>query len=233
MAEYISRDPTNWPLFDSYFPSDPSLITLALTSGMGILVCDGSYKPYTSQELGAASWIFECSITAACCRGVCQTSGLENNVNAYRSELQGIHAGLIGMLAFCTFHNISGGSFRLGCDNEVGIFQSSKQHLNVPIRTKHADLIRAIRITIQQFQDRSISVTPFHIDGHQDDVISFVDLDRPSQLNVLMYTTAKSKLDQLTSMPFTPTAFDIKFEGWSCWVKGDDKRNCYRCWSLR
>ena len=148
MAEYISWDPTNWPLFDSYFPLDPSLITLALMSGMGILVCDGSYKPYTSRELGTASWIFECSITAACCHGVCQTSGLENDINAYQSELQGIHAGLIGMLAFCTFHNISGGSFWLGCDNEVSIFQSLKRHLNIPIQTKHADLIWAIRITI-------------------------------------------------------------------------------------
>ena len=83
MAEYISWDPTNWPLFNSYFPSDPSLITLALMSGMGILVYDGSYKLYMSRELGTASWIFECSITAVCCHGVCQTSGLENNVNAY------------------------------------------------------------------------------------------------------------------------------------------------------
>ena len=31
MAEYISRDPTNWPLFNSYFPLDPSLITLAFS----------------------------------------------------------------------------------------------------------------------------------------------------------------------------------------------------------
>ena len=77
----------------------------------------------------------------------------------------------------------------------------------------------AIQITIQQLKERSILVTPFHIDGHQDDVIPFANLDHPLQLNILMDTTAKAKLDQLASAPFTLTPFDIKFECWSCWIK--------------
>ena len=123
------------------------------------------------------------------------------------------------MLAFCTFHDISGGSFQIGCDNEVRVNQSSKWHLNIPIQTKHADLIQAIRITIRQLKEQSILVTPFHIDGHQDDVIPFANLDCPLQLNILMDTTTKAKLDQLALAPFTLTPFDIKFEGWSCWIK--------------
>ena len=133
MVDFISQGTAYWPLADSHFPSDPTLITHALISGTGILVSDGSYKQYVSWQLGTASWIFECGLTKATCGGVCQTSGLEHDVNAYQSELQGIHAGLIGMLAFCTFHNISGGSFQIGCDNEVGIDQSSKWHLNILI----------------------------------------------------------------------------------------------------
>ena len=127
--------------------------------------------------------------------------------------------GLIGMFAFCTFHDISGGSFQFGCDNEIGVNRLSKQHLNIPIWTKHADLIWAIRIVIQKLKEWSISVTPFHIDGHQDNFISFADLDHPLQLNILMDTTTKAKLDQLVSAPFIPTPSDIKFEGWSCWIK--------------
>ena len=111
------------------FPSDPTLITHALISSTGILVSDSSYKQYVSRKLGTASWIFECGLTKVTCGGVCQTSGLEHDINAYRLELQGIHAGLIGMLAFCTFHNISGGSFQISCDNEVRVNQSSKWHL--------------------------------------------------------------------------------------------------------
>ena len=99
-----------------------------------------------------ASWIFECRLTGASCRGVCQTSGLEHEVNAYQSELQGVHAGLIGMLAFCSFHDITGGSFNIGCDNEVGVDQANKWHLNIPIRMKHVDLIRAICLAIWKFK---------------------------------------------------------------------------------
>ena len=137
-----------------------------------------------------------------------------------QSELQGIHAGLIGMLAFCSFHDITGGSFHVGCNNEAGVDQADKWHLNIPIRTKHADLIRAIRLTIWKFKAQSILVTLFHISRHQDDVGPFANLDRPSQLNVLMDAAAKVHLDQLASAPFVPTPSDIKFNGWSCWIKG-------------
>ena len=106
MASFLSQDATNWPLFNSFFPPNPTLIVQALISGMGTLVSDGSYKEFVSQELGTASWIFECRLTGASCRGVCQTSGLEHEMNAYQSELQGIHAGLIGMLALCSFHGM-------------------------------------------------------------------------------------------------------------------------------
>ena len=220
MASFLSQDATNWPLFNSFFPPKPTLIVQALISRMGTLVSDGSYKEFVSRELGTASWIFECGLTGASCRGVCQTSSLEHEVNAYWSELQGIHTGLIGMLAFCSFHDITGGSFRIGCDNEVGVDQADKWHLNVPIRTKHADLIRAIHLTIRKFKARSILVTLFHISGHQDDVVPFADLDCPLQLNVLMDAATKVTLDQLVSAPFVPTPSDIKFEGWSCWIKG-------------
>ena len=148
----FSQDMTNWPLFNSFFPPDPTLIVQALISGMGTLVSDGSYKEFVSRELGTASWIFECGLKGASCRGVCQTSSLEHEVNAYQSELQWIHTGLIGMLAFCSFHDITGGSFCVSCNNEVGVDQADKWHLNIPIRTKHADLIWAIRLTIWKFK---------------------------------------------------------------------------------
>ena len=35
-----------------------------------------------------------------------------------------------------------------------------------------------------------------------------------------MDAAAKVTLDQLASAPFIPTPSDIKFEGWSCWIKG-------------
>jgi hypothetical protein len=79
----------SWPIMESFFPEDPNLIVQAIMSGTAIMMSDGSYKPLLSTEIGAAAWILECSQTGAVCFGKCSTSGLRNEVNAYRSEIQG------------------------------------------------------------------------------------------------------------------------------------------------
>ena len=48
MTSFLSQDATNWPLFNSFFPPDPTLIVQALISGMGTLVSDGLYKEFVS-----------------------------------------------------------------------------------------------------------------------------------------------------------------------------------------
>ena len=48
MASFLSQDATNWPLFNSFFPPNLTLIVQALISGMGTLVSDGLYKEFVS-----------------------------------------------------------------------------------------------------------------------------------------------------------------------------------------
>lgn len=220
LRDFINRWADGWPLQDSFFPPEPHLLTQALHSGSGVLVTDGSYKPLVSRELGAAAWQFECSLTGAVCCGEVQTSGQPHEVNPYRSELQGIHTGLLGILAFCQFHDISQGSFKVGCDCESGYKLAAKRGLVVPVGIKHSDLIRAIRMVVSKLKDRSITVEFFHIDGHQDDYVEFDDLDRPSQINVLMDTAAKARIDRMAAGPITHPPDRIQFEGWSCHVQG-------------
>jgi hypothetical protein len=50
-------------LADSFFPEDPSLIMQAITNWTATLVSNRSYKPFLSTEIGAATWILECSVT--------------------------------------------------------------------------------------------------------------------------------------------------------------------------
>jgi hypothetical protein len=85
---------------------------------MAVMVSDGSYKPLLLTEIGAAAWILECSATLAVCFGECSTSGLQNEVNAYRSEIQGCHTGLLGLLAFCIYHDIHEGLITFHFDND-------------------------------------------------------------------------------------------------------------------
>jgi hypothetical protein len=144
IQEFLLGWPGGWILEDSYFPMDPIHIREALLANLGVLITNGSYKPMVSHSLGVAAWHFECGISGTICRGECQTSGQMHEVNPYQSELQGLHAGLCGMLAFCTFHGISTGSFSVGCDCESGFKCVDKWSLNVSPVIKHSDLIHAI-----------------------------------------------------------------------------------------
>ena len=75
-------------------------------------------------------------------QGTVQTLGSATDVDSYRSELQGVHAMLLGLLAFCTFHNITEGSVKtFGC---VGHGQHDWR--KVPLLIAHVDLVRTIQI---------------------------------------------------------------------------------------
>jgi hypothetical protein len=123
----------------------------------------------------------------------------------------------------CTFHEVTEGKITVCCDNETGLWLSSIKNQQVPLATKHSDLIRAIRkivaalpVTIH-FQD---------VMSHQDDHDFYDNLDRPSQLNVLMDAEAKQYLRHLITLEedgkLDLPQHNIFREGWSCWL-GDVK----------
>jgi hypothetical protein len=172
--------------------------------------------PNLSTAMGAAAWIIEDPDSGQAMWGEVQTSGVDHEVDSYRSELQGQHAMLLGLLAFCTFHHITEGAIRLGCDNSSCVRHRQGDWLKVPSSTKHTDLIRLIRIMKHKLP---ITVTFEHVYGHQDDHLSFATLPRLSQLNVLMDHRAKSHLQALYGQSPSPScsAF-LPHEGWRCSV---------------
>jgi hypothetical protein len=95
-----------------------------------VMVTEGLYKALLSMGIGAAAWILECSQTGATCCGECLTSGLRSKVNAYRSELQGCHASLLGLMAFAIYHQLHGGSVTFHFDNDAGVDKSAESYLN-------------------------------------------------------------------------------------------------------
>jgi hypothetical protein len=165
--DFIADWEESWPIVESFFPEDPVLITQAITSGMAVMVSNGSYKPLLSTEIGAAAWILECSVTLAVCFGECSTSGLRNEVNAYRSEIQGCHAGLLGLLAFCIYHDIHEGSIMSLFDNDAGLDKAAEGHLNVSTKYKHSDLIWAIQVIVfKLWTEHKVEVTFKKVKGH-------------------------------------------------------------------
>lgn len=217
--EFIANWEDSWPIEDSFFPEDPTTVAQAISSGTAIMVSDGSYKPLLSTKIGAASWILECSLTGAICRGECSTSGLRREVNAYRSELQGCHAGLLGVLAFVTYHQLHGGSISFHFDNDGGLDKSAEEHLNVPAAVMHADLIRAIRVIAFRLRTiYGVQVTFVKVKGHRLKHLRYHQLTRPEQLNEDMDTLAKARVDRIFEQRIPPPPASIKFEGWTCWI---------------
>jgi hypothetical protein len=215
--DFIAGWEDSWPIVASFFPEDPVLITQAIAEGTAVMVSDGWYKPLMSTEIGAASWILECSWTRAVSFGECSTSGLRNEVNAYRSELQGCHAGLLGLLAYCIYHDLHRGSVTFYFDNDAGLDKAAEGNLNVSTKYKHSDLIRAICvITFKLRTKHAVEVSFEKVKGHRADFIPFNKLTRPEQLNDLMDERAKARVDHIFVEQIHPPPMSIKFEGWRC-----------------
>ena len=165
-----------------------------------------------------ATWCVEDPLSQDRMAGSTQTSGTEDKVDPYQSELQGVHAMLLGLFVFCTFHGITDGRVWLGCNNANSIRHGKDDWLKVSLSLAHADLIWAIWVLKAQLP---ISVDFKHVYGHQDDLLSFHDLPRLAQLNVQMDHMAKCHLVQLYEQPLVSRcSSSITFEGWQCWVNG-------------
>jgi len=130
-----------WPLEHSDFSGCQSLAE-AITKGTAHGVCDGSYMPELDATIGTAGWKAEDSEFpgGSCCRGATPTSGTSNEINAYRSEFQGIHAILLALTAVCEFFRVTSGYFWLGCDCLWALRLAQKKG-PVPIHLCHGDLI--------------------------------------------------------------------------------------------
>ena len=148
-------------------------LTKALINDAAILVYNGSYQPHVTTTRGSTAWIIECTTTKLRCTGMAESP--TSIANAYRSELTGLYAVLAVILLVTILHDIKEGKLRVGCDNEKGLYLSSLISLKIPIKTKHADILRCIRLVRTALP---LDITFAHIKAHQDDSILYHLLDR-------------------------------------------------------
>ena len=229
IQEVVSRWTAGWPLEHSVFPNEGLTLAQALQDGTAQGVCNGSYKPAKADFLGAVSFILEdarqvidSNISPGSCQGVVRTSGMTEEVNPYRSELQGIHTIFLAIKAVCILHKITNGKIKLACDNKLAAELSAKDVLRVPSQWHHADLIWAIRKIKSELP---VEVEFCHVKGHQDDNIALEDLPRLAQLNVHVDRMAKDRLDVLIAQSRTaegigPCDDRLEGEGWTIRIEG-------------
>lgn len=219
ITDLISAWQHSWPIRISNLESNSAALATAFSEGKGLAVADGSYMPLQNSRLGSAGWYLQHIDTRKGCKGVVQTLGDKHEVNAYCSELQGLHSLLMAILAVCTFHNVTDGKVIVCCDNDRALLLSGVASQQVSSKTKHADLVRAIQKLINAIL---IEVELREVTGHQDRYQAFTDLDRPSQLNVYANAEAKRYLQHLISEydKHEPSRCPktIFKGGWSCWL---------------
>ena len=187
----------SWPLHSSVFPDNGQAVAQAIHLGTAHGVCDGSYMSEVSPDFATAAWLLEDShlLHLHLCRGIVHVSGPPSAANAYRAELQGIHALLMAIKGLCSFHKITTGLVIVGCDNQGALYQSQQTQELTPCSSAHADLIRAIRRICRSIP--GISIQFHHVKGHQDDHAITSTLPRLAQLNILADRLAKRSLLRL------------------------------------
>jgi hypothetical protein len=117
------------------------------------------------------------------------------------------------------YHQIHGRSVDFHFDNDAALNQSAASSLKVTMKLKHVDLIQAIHWIVHKLKVKHSIHTQFvKVNGHKTNFIPFAQLSHPKQLNELMDTRAKARVDRIFSELIPAPPNNIKFEGWSCWI---------------
>ena len=179
----------SWMWAETALETSSHILADGIATNEATLITDGSYYRDLAPTKGGACWILETHgnsthQAAGCLRSTGTTA------TAYRSELSGIYGGLRFVKKLCASTGVTSGSLRVGCDNLLAV-QRCKGGLKVPTRVAHSDILICIRRLVY---DLPITVTFFHVYGHQDNNVEYGELPRDAQLNVLCDLNAKAFL---------------------------------------
>jgi hypothetical protein len=157
--------------------------------------------------MGTAAWILEGTTSLVQISGRVITPGQDSDISAYRSELSGILAAITVINALMKSHNIVT-KVMLRCDCEKGVEKAFDTVLPTLV-DKSNDLLKAIH---HKVRNCNIQWSGTHIRGHQDDTVPFNELDRPSQLNVIVDRMAK---EFSSSIDITKRHSDVYSPSWT------------------
>ena len=131
---------------------------------------------------GTAAWIIENESGTQRIMGVVNVPGTVLDQCAYRSEIAGIYGSVLVIETIKETLDINNGGITIGCDGKNALEQAVLVKENViSCQQQHFDLLSGIQGYIK---NSCLTYTPRHIKGHQDDVKSYLDLDRFEVLNV-------------------------------------------------
>jgi hypothetical protein len=203
---YVAPFTRNTWCFDYFdIPTDLDPLMQDIVQGTIILISDGSYNP--TNHRGTAAWLLEGTTSSTQISGRVITPGRDSDISAYRSKLSGILATITVINALAKHHNIST-KVMLRCDCEKGL-EKAFDTAHPSLKDKSNNLLKAIH---HKVNNSNIQWSGEHIRGHQDDTVPFHELDRPSQLNMIVDRMAKEFHSIIAD---TPRHYDVQSSSWT------------------
>ena len=179
-------------LNNNFIRGDVDNIIQSIQNGTAKPVSDGSYV--REEGTGSAGWIIEGNVEGNQLKGMHETPGTKESQCSHRSEMWGILGIVMTVNSFCHTHNITQGSITAKCDGEGTINILHQMYHITKNGRKHYDIIQALYSAIKV---SPIQWTFEHLKGHQDNHISYSQLDRWAQLNVQADILAKQEMTRI------------------------------------
>ena len=198
---FINALPThhNTLLSDISHLSNLPHIIHSIKNGNCALVSDGSYHQFSQKA--AAAFIIGNEAAHRRIVGRCHIIGLKDSYSAYRSELAGIHCGLIFIHCVCSVNQLKTGRLIVACDNNGTIQRVIKG--DVKPQEKHFYYLSGIARLLTDLQ---ITINFSYVEGHKDMHHSLNELSTLESMNVSADIHAKVKADETPSPQFTQDA---------------------------
>jgi hypothetical protein len=190
--------------------SDIDQLAEWIKQGKAVIVSDGSYK----NAIGTVTVIIEGPNGSGRLTFQASAPGLGSEINAFKSELTGIMAGVLMTVKIVEFYNISSGAITLACDSLSALQQCETDTGHIHHNKSCYDLISAIRF----LRHRSPLMWTFkYVEEYQDDTMALDKLDRWARLNVEVDALAKAHGPIAAAQQ---RHFIVPFEPWSLWYAG-------------
>ena len=196
----------DFPIKNQLTVGDEQYLVEQIVSESLVAVSDGSY--IETDHVGAAAWIIETLDQSTSMEGTVVVSGDGTIQNSYRSELFGILGILVCINKLCIKHRVRSGGLTLYCDGESAVKRIKYSQSPVSNNSHHFDVINSIQSILQEIP---VTVHLKHIKGHQDKYMPYSNLDRPSQLNVLVDSMAKRAATDAINTQSTRRYYSLPF----------------------
>jgi hypothetical protein len=187
-----SHPPQQTILNNNQVQGEQEDVIQSIRNGTAKAVSDGSYLQ--RENIGTAGWIIEGENVGNQIRGRHETPGSAGSQCSHRSEMWGVLGLIMSVNSLCQLHGIQHGSILAKCDGEGTINILNNRHAIIKNNRKHYDMIQALTSAIER---SPIQWSFEHLRGHQDQYISYSQLDRWAQLNVQADTIAKQEVTRI------------------------------------